>query len=739
MTGSGAKMESMLQLSGAGKRFGHKLLFEDVNWLVTPNERTGLVGGNGTGKSTLLKILAGIEGLDYGQRTHIKGMTLGYLPQDGLALSGRSVFEECLSVFDELRNMETEQEALTHTLAEADPKSAAYAAAADRYSEIADLLHAHDIYTLDAQVGAVLGGLGFSKEDWERRTEEFSGGWQMRIALARLLLQKPSLLLLDEPTNHLDLESRNWLEDYLHNYENAFILISHDRYFLDVTVNKTVEVWNKRMHVYHGNYAKYQVLKEERRTQLMSAYKNQRDRIEDLEAFINRFRYQATKAKQVQSRIKELEKIERIEVPEEEATIHFTFPQPPASGRTVIEVSHLRKDYPMPSVDGRPAAPKRVLDNVSFTIERGDRIALVGANGAGKSTMIRMLSGLEQPTSGSIRLGHNVLADYFAQDQYKVLDGSAQMLDDITGSNPRVDVVTLRSLLGCFMFTGDDVFKTLGVLSGGERNRYAMAKMLVSPANFLLLDEPTNHLDLRAKDVLLDAIREFTGTVLFVSHDRYFIDGLATRVFEVEAGRVHIYPGNYEDYLFRKQGGIPTNAAEAAARLTHDVATNSKIDAATGMFKPVKQAGSNNGQTGSNNGQTGSNNAPASSSNGHAAGVNGSTPESAGARADSERWEGSAHEITGSLTPVTAAPKSAVKRLNPIKLKHLESRVTELEAELPDLEARILAAEQQQSVFTTAEAAQALAAELDALREQHAARSAEWEDLAMQLEEQTTA
>jgi ATP-binding cassette subfamily F protein 3 len=678
-------MEEMLQLSGAGKRFGHKLLFEDVNWLVTPNERTGLVGGNGTGKSTLLKILAGIEGLDYGTRTHIKGMTLGYLPQDGLALSGRTVFEECLSVFDELRDMEKEQEKLTHILSDADPKSREYATAADRYSEIAELLVHHDIYTLDSQVGAVLGGLGFSTEDWERRTEEFSGGWQMRIALAKLLLQKPSLLLLDEPTNHLDLESRNWLENYLQTYENAFILISHDRYFLDMTVQKTVEVWNKHMHVYHGNYSKYQVLKDERRLQLMSAYKNQRDRIEALEAFINRFRAQATKAKQVQSRIKELEKIERIEVPEEEATIHFTFPQPPASGRTVIEVSHLAKSYPTP--DG---GTKQILNDISFTIERGDRIALVGANGAGKSTMIRMLSGLEGPTSGSIKLGHNVLADYFAQDQYKVLDPNAVMLDDITGSNPRVDVVTLRSLLGCFMFTGDDVFKTLGVLSGGERNRYAMAKMLVSPANFILLDEPTNHLDMRAKEVLLDAIREFSGTVLFVSHDRYFIDGLATRVFEVEDKRVHIYPGNYEDYLFRKQGGVEKIAEAAAA--------NPHIDHATGMFKPSKQVGVKESELAVNT-----------------------------------------HEIEGAIAAVTETPKATIKRLNPIKLKQLEDRVAAIEEELPDLEARILAAEQQQGFFTTAEAAQALALELAALRGQHEARSAEWEELATQLEEQLTA
>ena len=560
----------MLQLSQAGKRFGQKLLFEDANWLITPDERTGLVGGNGTGKSTLLKILAGVESLDYGTLTRVKGMTLGYLPQDGLAMRGKTVFEECHSVFDHLYALEEESFELTKVLSEKDPKSKEYAVAAERYSDIADQLHVHDIYTLDSQVGAVLGGLGFSKEDWERKTEEFSGGWQMRIALAKLLLQKPSLLLLDEPTNHLDIESRNWLEEYLHGYENAFILISHDRYFLDVTVNKTVEIWNKRMQTYHGNYEKYVTQKEERKTQLLSAYKNQRDRIEALEAFINRFRAQATKAKQVQSRIKELEKIERIEIPEEEATIHFTIPQPPASGRTVIEVNNLTKVYPRP--DG---GDKTILEDVSFSIDRGDRIALVGANGAGKSTLIRMLSQLEPPTSGEIKLGHNVLADYFAQDQYKVLDPAAKMLDDISGIAPKVPQTELRSLLGCFMFSGDDVFKTLGVLSGGERNRYAMAKMLVSPANMLLLDEPTNHLDLRAKDVLLDAIRNFTGTVLFVSHDRYFIDGLATRVFEVEDRRVHIYPGNYEDYLWRKQGGPEkvsaslTNSFQATATVTN--------------------------------------------------------------------------------------------------------------------------------------------------------------------------
>jgi ATP-binding cassette subfamily F protein 3 len=653
----------MLQLAQAGKRFGPKLLFEDVNWLITPDEHTGLVGGNGTGKSTLLKILAGIESLDYGTLSRTKGMTLGYLPQDGLSLSGRTVFDECLSIFDALRNLEQEAEALSVELSEHAPGSPAYIAAAERYSHITELMHAHDIYTLDYQVGTVLGGLGFDKADWTRRTEEFSGGWQMRIALAKLLLQKPSLLLLDEPTNHLDLETRNWLENYLHDYENAFVLISHDRYFLDVTVNKTVEVWNKHAHFYFGNYEKYLKQKEERRVQIMSAYKNQRDRIDDLEAFINRFRYQATKAKQVQSRIKELEKIERIEVPEEEATIHFSIPQPPASGRTVIEVQHLAKSYPMP--DG---TPKRVLEDVSFQIDRGDRIALVGANGAGKSTLIRLLAGLEPPTAGTIKLGHNVLADYFAQDQYKVLDPAARMLDDIAGIAPKVPVVELRSLLGCFMFSGDDVFKPLGVLSGGERNRYAMAKMLVSPANMLLLDEPTNHLDLRAKDVLLDAIRNFTGTVLFVSHDRYFIDGLATRVFEVESGRVHIYPGNYEDYLWRKQGG-PEKVIESLSKETQ---------------QPV---------------------APP--------------------------------PLVEAPSPAPAA--APIKRLNPIKLRQLEDRLAFAEQEIPRLESQIAEAEAKLGQYTSAEEAQRTAAALDRLRDQRTTLLAEWEDLALTLEEQSAA
>jgi ATP-binding cassette, subfamily F, member 3 len=545
----------MIQLSGAGKRFGHKLLFENTDWLITPRDRVGLVGANGTGKSTLMKVLAGLDTLDYGSLIVAKGTTAGYLPQDGLSLSGRSVFAECMAVFTELHAMERELESLTHRISELDHTGAEYAEVADRYHSLEHEFRTRDGYSIEAEVGRVLMGLGFRKEDWERQTDEFSGGWQMRLALAKLLLQKPNLLLLDEPTNHLDLEARNWLEEYLHNYPHAFVLISHDRYFLDVTVNKIAEIWNKRFWFYTGNYDKFLTQKTQRNEQLQAAYRNQRDRIEQLEVFINRFRYQATKAKQVQSRIKELEKIERIEVPPEEKTIHFSFPQPKPSGRIVAEFEDVAKVYPAKNSAAAKGGEKEVFRGVNFMIEKGDRIALVGVNGAGKSTLIKLLAGAEPPTHGEFRLGHNVQADYFAQDQYKELDPDARMIDDLGAASPRSTQTELRSLLGCFLFSEDDVFKRIGVLSGGERGRYALLRLLLHPANFLLLDEPTNHLDLRAKDVLLDALMDYTGTVVFVSHDRYFIDKLATRVFEIGDGKVEVYPGNYEDYLWRKQGG----------------------------------------------------------------------------------------------------------------------------------------------------------------------------------------
>ena len=556
----------MLQLSGAGKRYGHKLLFQDVDWLITPNDRVGLVGANGTGKSTVLKILAGIETLDAGLLTSTRGLTAGYLPQDGLALSGRTVFAESLSVFADLRAMEEELESLTHRMPELDPEGLEYQQVADRFQRLDGEFRARDGYAIEAQAGAVLTGLGFSKDDWRRRTEEFSGGWQMRIALAKLLLEKPNLLLLDEPTNHLDLEARNWLEGYLGGYPYAIVMVSHDRFFLDVTVRKIAELWNRQLHFYTGNYERYFAQREERRSQLESAYKNQQDRIRQLEAFISRFRYQATKAKQVQSRIKELERMERIEVPPEEKTIHFSFPQPKASGRIVAEFKGVAKSY----------GERLVFSGVDCIVERRDRVALVGVNGAGKSTLIKILAGVEPVSAGRFELGHNVKPDYFAQDQYKELDPEARLLDELSSVATASPLVELRNLLGCFLFSEDDVFKRIGVLSGGERNRFALARLLLKPSNFLLLDEPTNHLDLRAKDILLSALQSYTGTLVFVSHARYFIDKLATRIFEIADGRVEVYPGNYEDYLWRKnaiatapvESEEPASEAPAAAMET---------------------------------------------------------------------------------------------------------------------------------------------------------------------------
>jgi len=668
----------MIQLSAAGKRFGHKLLFENVDWLITNHDHIGLVGGNGTGKSTLMKVLAGMDTFDYGSLTIARGTSAGYLPQDGLTLSGRTVFAECMSVFDDLRAMEQELESLTHSMAELDHTSPQYAAVADRYQRVEHEFRARDGYSIEAEVGRVLMGLGFEKEDWQRMTDEFSGGWQMRLALAKLLLQKPNLLLLDEPTNHLDLEARNWLEEYLQNYPHAFLLISHDRYFLDVTVGKIAEIWNKRFWFYTGNYDKFLAQKTQRNEQLQAAYKNQRERIEQLEVFINRFRYTATKAKQVQSRIKELERMERIEVPPEEKTIHFSFPQPKASGRIVAEFESVAKTYP-----GRNGVrEKEVFRDVGFIIERGDRIALVGVNGAGKSTLIKLLAGTEPLTNGDFRLGHNVQSDYFAQDQYKELNPDARILDDLGELSPRSTETELRGLLGCFLFSEDDVFKKIRVLSGGERGRYALLRLLLHPANFLLLDEPTNHLDLRAKDVLLNALMEYTGTVVFVSHDRYFIDKLATRVFEVGGGQVEIFPGNYEDYLWRKQGG------QHVAPTLGDVPGAVKAKETVGAPLLAGVARSRNSE-------------PPTSSNGD------------------------------SGTTASAEPK---KRLNPIKRKQMEDRVTKLEEEIGKTEDEIARLETALQSFVSAEETQRQSQQLDKNKASHAALVGEWEDLSQELE-----
>jgi ATP-binding cassette subfamily F protein 3 len=661
----------MIQLSGAGKRYGHKLLFENADWLITPESRIGLVGANGTGKSTIMKILAGSESLDYGSISRAKGISTGYLPQDGLTMTGRTVFDECMAVFDELHAIEKDMESLTRSMSELDHESPEYASVADRYQKLEHEFVARDGYTLEAQVGQVLAGLGFGREDWKRQTEEFSGGWQMRIALARLLLQKPNLLLLDEPTNHLDLEARNWLEEYLTTYPYAYVIISHDRYFLDITVNRIVEIWNKHMHFYAGNYDKYLAGKAARKEQLEAAYKTQHDRIDQLEVFINRFRYTATKAKQVQSRIKELEKMERIQIPEEEKTVHFTFPQPKPSGRIVAEFANVAKSY----------GDHRVFEKVNFMIERGERIALVGVNGAGKSTLIKLLARQETLSAGEYKLGHEVHLDYFAQDQYKELDPEARILDDLGDLSGASTQTELRSLLGCFLFSGDDVFKRIGVLSGGERNRYALLKLLLHPANFLLLDEPTNHLDLRAKDVLLEALMKYTGTVVFVSHDRYFIDKLATRVFEIGEGEVEIYPGNYEDYLWRKQHPVASS----------QLPVSSQFPVLSSQSRPNTEP-------------------------------------------PVQRGDAAPNPMNGDRVPVAEASEPKGKRVNPIKRKQMEDNLHEVEEEIARTEAAIALCETGLQSFVSAEETQRQTQELGRRKSELQGLMAKWEELSEILE-----
>jgi ATP-binding cassette, subfamily F, member 3 len=654
----------MIQLSSAGKHFGSKVLFEGLDWLLTSGDRVGVVGANGTGKSTLLKTLAGLEPLDEGSISAGKAITAGYLPQDGLSLSGRTVLEECLSVFESLFEMEKEIEALRHQMAELDPESGEYARAAERYHRLETEFQCRDGYSVESQAGAVLNGLGFSRRDQARRTEEFSGGWQMRVALAKLLLIKPNLLLLDEPTNHLDLEARNWLEQYLRGYPYAYVLVSHDRYFLDVTVNKILELWNRRAWLYTGNYDRYLAQKADRRAQLEAAWRNQQEHVHHLETFINRFRYQASKARQVQSRIKELEKIERIDLPPEEKAIHFSFPQPPASGRVVAEFRGVAKSY----------GATDVFAGVKFVLNRGDRVALVGINGAGKSTLIKLLAGTETATAGECRWGHNVQVDYFAQDQYKALDPEARLIDDIAAVAPAAlsGQTQLRGLLGCFLFSGDEVFKRIGVLSGGERNRYALARMLLRPPNVLLLDEPTNHLDLEAKDVLLAALEEFTGTVVFVSHDRYFIDKLATRVFEIEDGKLQDYPGNYEDYRWQKERAATGSPAGAI------------------LARKANPA-----------------------------------PESSRPLAPPQV------EDDGTDRTPTAQPR----KVNPILMRRMEERRHELEEEIARCEAEIAAAEADQARFKSAQESIRLARLIEQRRAQLQTLMHEWEQLAVAMEE----
>ncbi|HVH27731.1 MAG TPA: ABC-F family ATP-binding cassette domain-containing protein, partial [Vicinamibacterales bacterium] len=540
----------MIQLSELTKSFGDRVLFDHVTWQIGDRERVGLCGPNGAGKTTLLRMMAGLDEPDSGAILKPPALTVGYLPQDGLSHEGRTVFEEASSAFEELLRIKAEMHALEARLGDPAIPEADHDDMLARYSDLQDRFRLHDGYAIELKTSTVLQGLGFSRTDFERPTQTFSGGWQMRIALAKLLLGQPNLLLLDEPTNHLDLEARNWLETYLNGYPHAVILVSHDRFFLDAVVTRITDLTLRTLTDYVGNYSDYLVEHHARIEALRKAKREQDEEVARVKMFIDRFRYQATKAAQVQSRIKLLEKVVPIEVPPERKRIHFTFPKCTKSGRTVFEIKHARKAYPPPPGSGGQAVT--VFRDVNLHIERGDRIALVGPNGAGKSTLMRLLSGEEPPDAGTRTLGHQVVLEYFAQDEAVRLDPALTVYETLAAGSPNDMVPAIRNILGGFLFSGDDVYKKAAVLSGGERTRLAVARMLLRPSNTLLLDEPTNHLDLDSKDVLLEALEDYGGTLIFVSHDRYFVEKLATKIIEIGHGEAVVYPGTYAEFLWSK-------------------------------------------------------------------------------------------------------------------------------------------------------------------------------------------
>jgi len=539
----------VIALEAIAKGYGGQSLLRACSWRIGRGERIGLVGPNGAGKTTLCRILAGVEEPDAG-RVHLdSGVTVGYLPQEVGAGKEMTVLAEALSGFDGVWRLEAELEELAARMAGLD----ADRALTEAYGEVQHRFEALGGYRLESQAKVILDGLGFKPEELHRSLTRFSGGWRMRAALARLLLLRPDLLLLDEPTNHLDLESLRWLEGFLAAYEGSVVLVSHDRYFLNRMVTAIALLSGGTVAVYPGDYDHFLHEREARQALLEARQRNQAKRVAEIERFIERFRSKATKARQVQSRIKMLEKAERIEAAPPARRIHFAFPQPPRTGRVVARLTLVHKAY----------GDHVVYAGVDFSVERGERVALVGVNGAGKSTLLKVLAGVLPFERGERALGAHVGVHYYAQHQLDALDSAKTVLEELEQADPDSSVGRLRTILGCFLFSGDTVDKRISVLSGGEKARVALAKMLVRPAALLCMDEPTNHLDLMSKEVLEEALRGFTGTIVFISHDRYFINRIVTRVVEVDGGRLATYLGNYDDYLSWKAGAT---RAEAAAR-----------------------------------------------------------------------------------------------------------------------------------------------------------------------------
>jgi ATP-binding cassette, subfamily F, member 3 len=534
----------MISFNGLSVMFSGQYLFRDISFLINPKDKIGLVGRNGAGKSTLLKILTGLQSYDEGQIVKPNGIRLGYLPQQMTVTDDRTLIEEAGSAFDEINLLAREIALLAHTIETAtDTASEEYIDNLGQLAEKNERYHMLDDGSRDQKIEQILQGLGFSRRDFSRPTLEFSGGWRMRIELAKILLRSPDVFLLDEPTNHLDIDSIQWLEDFLKNYHGAVVLISHDRAFLDAVTTRTVEISLGRLYDYRVPYSQYVTLRKERREQQLAAYRNQQRLIEDTRDFIERFRYKNTKAVQVQSRIKMLEKLDIIEVDEEDtSSLRIRFSPAPRSGTVVLDAVNVSKSY----------GSHEVLKQVDLKLHRGDRVAFVGRNGEGKTTFSRIIAGVLD-CEGEIKTGHNVQTGYFAQNQDELLDENKTVLETIDAVAVGDIRTRLRDLLGAFLFSGEDADKKVRVLSGGERSRLAMARLLLEAYNFLILDEPTNHLDMRAKDILKQALLKYDGTLIIVSHDREFLDGLVNKVYEFSNHTIKEHIGGIYDFLNRKK------------------------------------------------------------------------------------------------------------------------------------------------------------------------------------------
>ena len=561
----------MLSINDLNLQYGSKHIFRNVSVQIHTGDRVGLAGVNGAGKSTLLRIMCGEQDVDPGIVSRASWFSVAYLPQEvTIDLDGRSLFDEAQSAFDDVLAQQEQLDRVSEELALLDPDSPEIDGLLALQGDLQHALDGCDVFRIRPQIERVLFGLGFSAGDLDRPVGNFSGGWIMRLLLAKLLLKKPSLLLLDEPTNHLDLDSLTWLEDFLLQYQGAMVIISHDRAFLDRVTAITWELSLGRLTVFRGNYSHYLVEKAQRLEMERAAYDNQQAQIRQSERFITRFRAKSTKSKQVQSRVKQLEKLDRIELSETERSIHFNFPPAAPSGRDVLTLEDVRKSF----------AGRTVFDGVSLNLQRGDKLAVVGVNGAGKTTLLKILAGLET-AEGTVRPGHNVILSYFGQHQAQELAGDQSILDTVYHTAVDMTITQVRSLLGAFLFTGDEVEKQVRVLSGGEKSRVALARMLVRPANLMLLDEPTNHLDMSSQEILQEALAQYEGTIIVVSHNRFFVNSFVNKVLEIRNGRATIHEGNIDDYLEwrRKEETRASETATQSSSATRAVAAGDENSA----------------------------------------------------------------------------------------------------------------------------------------------------------------